>query len=99
VDEEAVLEGSGTWRVVGFGCRHHASTSPKLLGLGFGHRRSASAGGQQQAQRMMTSTQELNMKSEFLINMRYGAESQASEIDSAVAGSQLGVLSLRSIGL
>ena len=90
VDEEAVLEGSGTRRVVGFGHRHQASTSPGSLGLGFGHRRSASAGGQQQAQRMMTSTQELNMKSQFLMNMRYGAESQASEVDSAVAGSQLG---------
>lgn len=90
VDEEAVLEGSGTRRAVGFGHRHQASTSPGSLGLGFGHRRSASAGGPQQAQRMMTSTQELNMKSQFLMNMRYGAESQASEVDSAVAGSQLG---------
>jgi len=90
IDEEAVLEGSGTRRAVGFGHRHQASTSPGSLGLGFGHRRSASAGGPQQAQRMMTSTQELNMKSQFLMNMRYGAESQASEADSAVAGSQLG---------
>jgi len=87
VDEEAVLEGAGTRRIVGFEHRHQPSAS---LGLGFGHRRSASAGAPQQAQRMMTSTQELNMKSQFLMNMRYGAESQASEADSAVAGSQLG---------
>ena len=89
VDEEAVLEGSGTRRVVGFEHRHQPSTSPGSLGVGFGHRRSASAGGRQQGQRMMTSTQELNMKSQFLMNMRYGAESQASEADSAVAGSRL----------
>ena len=89
VDEEAVLEGAGTRRIVGFEHRHQPSTSPASLGLGFGHRRSASAGAPQQAQRMMTSTQELNMKSQFLMNMRYGAESQASEADSAVAGSQL----------
>ena len=30
------------------------------------------------------------MKSQFLVNMRFGIESQASKADSAVAGSQLG---------
>ena len=55
VDEEAVLEGSGTRRVVGFEHRHQQpSTSPGSLGFGFGHRQSGLAGGGQQGQRMMT---------------------------------------------
>ncbi|KAF8958026.1 plasma-membrane choline transporter-domain-containing protein [Flammula alnicola] len=49
------------------------------VGFGFaapGHRRSTSGGGSAAStggrERMMTSTQELNMKSQFLMNMRFG---------------------------
>ena len=64
-----------------------AGTSPPARsGFGFvgGHRRglsggAGSGGGGGAAQRMLSSTQELNMKSQFLMNMRaFGAESEAS---------------------
>lgn len=70
---------------------------PSLVGVGLadsglaqqlpGHRRTSSGGGAQK--KMMTSTQELNMKSQFLMNMRpYGVEeSQGSEMEmTASAG-------------
>lgn len=77
------------------------------LGLGHGHRKTGSGGGTVVTPplgvgvrvggqpRMMTSTQELNMKSQFLMNMRpYGVqESQTSEMESigasAVVGSEM----------
>ncbi len=75
------------------------------LGLGHGHRKSSSGGGTAMATgtggvgkgvggqaRMMTSTQELNMKSQFLMNMRpYGVQdSQASEMESMSASARVG---------
>lgn len=75
-------------------------------GLGFGHRKTGSSGSapgaavnvggiqlqqkQQQQHKMLTSTQELNMKSQFLMNMRaYGEESEAVLEEQGQHDSQL----------
>ena len=98
------------------------SASPGVVGGGgLGHRKTGSSGGaatvsvggiqlqqKQQQQRMLTSTQELNMKSQFLMNMRaYREESESvlghhdskleeMEVEMGEAGTQRSaVISLR----
>jgi hypothetical protein len=89
---------------------HVARPSLVNVGLGHGHRKTSSGGGTVMATgmgkgvggqtRMMTSTQELNMKSQFLMNMRpYGVEdSQASEMESTGASARFGSSGLAGSG-
>ena len=79
---------------------HVARPSLVSVGLGHGHGKAGSGGGTVVAMgaaggqmRMMTSTQELNMKSQFLMNMRpYGVQdSQASGTESTSASARFGL--------
>jgi hypothetical protein len=88
-DEEAQIKTAARVNAVATVVGHGHVARPSLVGIGLAeqrhlpsHRRTSSGGAQK---RMMTSTQELNMKSQFLMNMRpYGVEeSQSSEAEMA----------------
>lgn len=91
-DEEAALESSGgTQRGEAKNKRKEVYIYPSAGTTGDGHRRTVSTGtgigkGMRGEERMMTSA-EMNMKSQFLMNLRpFGEESARSEGSAGTAG-------------